>query len=81
MEKNEMKYILLLTAFIGGCAIAPVGFSDRERGYNRGDGSRRDRDYNDANYLNYSYCGECGNQRGIVICAVTHSVPSTTKAA
>ena len=76
-----MKYILLLTAFIGGCAIAPVSFSDREHGYNRGDGSRRDRDYNDANYLNYSYCGECGNRRGIVICAVTHSAPSTTNAA
>ena len=75
-----MKYILILTALLGGCAIAPAGFSDREHGYNRGDGGRRGRDYNDANYLNYSYCGACGNQQGIIICAVTHSAPSTTKA-
>jgi hypothetical protein len=49
-----MKYILILTVFIGSCAIAPPGFSDREHGYKPGDGSRLDRDYNDANYLNYS---------------------------
>jgi hypothetical protein len=76
MEKKEMKYILIFTALLGGCAIAPAGFSDREHGYNRDDGSRRNHDYNDANYLNYSYCGECRIQRGIVIGAVTHSAPS-----
>jgi hypothetical protein len=76
-----MKYILILTALLGGCAIAPAGFSDGEHGYNRGDGNRRDRDYNDASYLNYSYCGECVNQRGTFIRAVTYSAPSTIKAA
>lgn len=75
-----MKYILFLTALLGGCAIAPAGFGDREHGYNPGDGSHRDRDYNDAKYLNYGYCGACGNQRRIVICALTHSATATTKA-
>jgi hypothetical protein len=59
-----MKYIviLILIALLGGCAIAPAGYGDRERGYSRGDGNHRDHDYNDANYHNYSYHGEHGNQ-------------------
>jgi hypothetical protein len=51
-----MKYIviLILIALLGGCAIAPAGYGDRERGYNRGDGNYRYHDYNDANYHNNS---------------------------
>ena len=53
-----MKYVLILSilaALLGGCVVAPVGYGDRERGYNRGDGSSLDRDYNDGNYRNYNY--------------------------
>lgn len=62
-----MKYILILSilaALLGGCAVVPAGYGDRERGYNRGDGSYLDRDYNDGNYrnYNYSYRDEHGNQ-------------------
>jgi len=54
-----MKYfviLLTLAALLGGCAIAPAG----ERAYNRGDGSYRNGDYNDANYHHYSYRGAFG---------------------
>jgi hypothetical protein len=57
-----MKYILILSilgAFLGGCAVAPGGYGDRERGY---DGNYRYRDYNDGNYHHYSYRGGNGNQ-------------------
>jgi hypothetical protein len=60
-----MKYfviLLTLAALLGGCALAPAAYGDRERGYNRGDSSYRNPDYNDANYLHYSYRGEHGNQ-------------------
>jgi hypothetical protein len=51
-----MKYILILTLVgsLAACAIAPTGFSDRDRGYNRGDGNYRDLNYNDANFRRYS---------------------------
>jgi hypothetical protein len=62
-----MKYILIfsiLAAMLGGCVVAP-GYGDnrdgyyRERGYYRGDGNYRERDYN---YRNYGYRGGYGNQ-------------------
>ena len=62
-----MKYILILSILatsLGGCAVSPALYGDRERGYNRGDSNDLDRDYNDGNYrnYNYSYRGEHGNQ-------------------
>jgi hypothetical protein len=60
-----MKYILILSilaALLGGCAVVPAGYGDRERGYNRGDGNYPGRDYNDGIHRNYSYRGEHGNQ-------------------
>jgi hypothetical protein len=59
-----MKFILILSilaASLGGCAVAPAGYGDQERGYNR-DGNYRYRDYNDGNYHHYSYRGGHGNQ-------------------
>jgi hypothetical protein len=63
-----MKYVLILfvlAGFLGGCAVAPAGYSDNrggyytERGYYRGDGDR-DRYYNrgDGNYRDYGYRGD-----------------------
>jgi len=60
-----MKYILILltlAASLGGCAITPAAYGDREHDYNRGDGNYLNRDYNDANYHHYGYGGERGNQ-------------------
>jgi hypothetical protein len=48
-----MKYILILVGSLGACAISPTGFSDPDRGYDRGDGNYRDLNYNDANYRRY----------------------------
>jgi hypothetical protein len=58
-----MKYcviLLILAALLGGCAVAPAAYGDGERAYNRGDGSYRNGDYNDANYHHYSYRGAFG---------------------
>jgi len=52
--------------------------------YHREDGSRRDRDYNDANYLNYSYRNGRGIrviQRGNRYLTDNAGAPSPTKAA
>jgi hypothetical protein len=70
-----MKYILILsilTAALGGCAIAPADYGDRERGSNRDDGNYRYRDYNDGKFLNYGHCGEQG-QRMSVPTVAAHS--------
>jgi hypothetical protein len=45
-----MKYVLIpfLAALLGGCAIAPPGNGDAERGFNRGDSNYLYRNYNDG---------------------------------
>lgn len=58
-----MKYILILSmlaALVGGCAVGPPGYGDRERNFN-GDGSYRGHDFNDGNYHKYSYRGDRGD--------------------
>lgn len=60
---KKCTFILsLLAALLGGCAVAPADFGGRERGYNRGEGSYGDRDYNDGNYHHYSLREACGNR-------------------
>ena len=52
-----MKYILILSilaALFGGCAVAPAGHGDRERGSDRDDGNYLHRDYNDGKFRNYT---------------------------
>jgi len=52
-----MKHILILSmlvALFGGCAIAPAGLGDRERGSDRDDGNYQHRNYNDGKFRNYS---------------------------
>jgi hypothetical protein len=56
-----MLTLSILVALLGGCAIAPAGYGDRERGYNRDDGHYRAPEYNDANYHHYSYLGNRGD--------------------
>jgi hypothetical protein len=64
-----MKLILtlsLLTAFLGGCAIVPLGYGyygdgySRGHGYSRGDGYHRDNGY----YPGYSQRGYGYQDRG-----------------
>ena len=64
-----MKSIIILSivaALVGGCAIVPLGYGDRhdgyrqDRGYNRGDGNYRNRDY--GTYRDYWYRRDRGSQ-------------------
>lgn len=52
----------IVAALLGGCAVAPMGYGDRERGYDHGNRSYGDRDYNDGNYGHYSFRDEHDNQ-------------------
>jgi hypothetical protein len=52
-----MKYILilwLLGAMLGGCAIAPTSYGDREHGLDRDGDNYQYRDHNDGIFRNYS---------------------------
>jgi hypothetical protein len=79
-----MKYILILilVGSVGACAIAPTGFGDRDRGYNRGDGNYRDLNYNDANYHKYGSGGHsddgdsCRNEVKLTMSPLTSSSPT-----
>jgi hypothetical protein len=54
---TNMKYILILSiliALFAGCAVAPAGYGDRERGFDRDDGNYLHRDYNDGKFRKYS---------------------------
>jgi hypothetical protein len=56
---KDIFILSILTALLGGCAVAP-GYGDRERGFNPSD--RKYREYNDGNYRHYSSRGEHANQ-------------------
>ena len=51
---KDILILSLLVALFGGCAVAPAGYGDRERGSGRDDGNYLHRDYNDGKFRNYS---------------------------
>jgi hypothetical protein len=71
---HDMKYVLGLSfaALLGGCAIAPAGYGDAERGYNHDNGNYLHREYNDGYHYRFGDRGEHGNQRNL---AATSQAP------